>query len=303
MSRDGILLLGGAGFIGTALARRLAAQSRQVHVISHGSMPDNIPGVNFHSGDLGDAALLQKLQPRCGTVIHLASATTPGASAGLPASALDNLVPTLAMLDKLQGWQDTHLVFLSSGGTIYGNPARTPVAETALPAPLSYHGAGKLALEGFFNAFRVDGHAVSILRPSNAYGPGQPLNRGFGLIRTVLQHILQGTTLEIWGDGENVRDFIYVEDVVNAIVTVIDTPADNSVYNVGSGTGYSLKQVAEMAQRVCGKPLAIEYRPARKIDVREVVLDISRIQSALGWRPAVYLEDGLQRTWDWLRKS
>jgi UDP-glucose 4-epimerase len=302
MSRDGVLLLG-AGFLGSTLARRLTAQGRQVHVISHGPAPEGLPAANFHAGDLGDTALLQTLQRACSTVVHLASATTPGASAGRPSSALDNLAPTLALLGNLQSWPDTHLIFLSSGGTVYGNPARNPVNESAPLAPLSYHGAGKVALEAFLNSFRNDGHAVTVLRPSNAYGPGQALNQGFGLIRTMLQHILRGSTLTIWGDGENVRDFIYVDDLMEAITAAIDAPTDNGTYNVGSGTGHSVKQVAHMAQLVSGKPLTISYEPPRSVDVREVVLDTSRIQGALGWRPATPLEQGLQRTWDWLRKS
>jgi UDP-glucose 4-epimerase len=302
VSRDGILLLG-AGFLGSTLARRLLAQGRHVQVVSHGSLPDGLPAANFHAGDLGDTALLQTLRQECGTVVHLASATTPGASAGRPSSALDNLAPTLALLGNLQSWPDTHLIFLSSGGTVYGNPAHNPVAENAPLAPLSYHGAGKVALEAFLNSFRNDGHAVTVLRPSNAYGPGQAFNQGFGLIRTMLQHILHGSTLTVWGDGENVRDFIYVDDLMEAITAAIDTPADSGTYNVGSGTGHSVRQVAQMAQQVCGKPLTIAYEPARSVDVREVVLDTARIRSALGWQSATRLEQGLQRTWDWLRKS
>jgi UDP-glucose 4-epimerase len=304
VKKNNVLLLGGGGFIGTALARRLAEQGRCVHIISRNPSASFEPGVIVHAGDLCDAILLKKLQPECGTVVHLATTTTPGASARHPIRELDNLAPTLHLLEILQDWQDTHLIFLSSGGTVYGNPARNPVVENSPLAPLSYHGAGKVAVEGFLQALRTTtGPAVTVLRPSNAYGPGQRLNQGFGLIRTALQHILHGTALEIWGDGESIRDFVYVEDVVEAIALVANVPADNGTYNVGSGKGYTLNEILEVTQRVCGASLRVDYRPARGMDVREVVLDISHIHSAFGWSPNISLEEGILRTWHWLQKS
>ncbi len=301
MSRNSILLLGGGGFIGSALRRQLAKQGQHIHVIARTIGNSTESGITTHTGDLGDKALLTELLAECGTVIHLASATKPGTSGRHPTLELGNLVPTLQLLEVLDSWPETRLVFLSSGGTVYGNPLQNPVVETAPSSPLSYHGAGKVAIEAFLNAFRTAGHAVTILRPSNAYGPEQKLNQGFGLIRTVLQHILHGSTLEIWGDGESVRDFIYVDDVVNAINVVLNAPTKSATYNVGSAAGHSLNEVLTVAQKVCGMPLHIHYRPARSMDVRAVVLDISHIESDLNWRPSVTLEEGILRTWDWLK--
>jgi UDP-glucose 4-epimerase len=303
MSRDSILLLGGAGFIGTALARRLAVRGQRVHVISRKPPAHSEPGIVVHAGNLGDAVLLEKLLPECGTVVHLASTTTPGTSAAHPARESGNLASTLHLLEILQRRQDTHLIFLSSGGTVYGNPMRNPVSEHAPLAPRSYHGAAKVALEGFLQAFRASGHAVTVLRPSNAYGPGQSLHQGFGLVRTVLQNILRGSALEIWGDGKNVRDFVYVEDVVEAIVRVAAISNDSGTYNVGSGKGYTINQVLAIAQQVSGMQAHVEYRPARSVDVREVVLDIAHIQSAIGWQASVDLEQGMRHTWAWLLEN
>ncbi|MES2536570.1 MAG: NAD-dependent epimerase/dehydratase family protein [Pseudomonadota bacterium] len=303
MSGDSILLLGGAGFIGTALARRLAAQGKRVHVISRRNPTCIEPGIVVHAGDLGDVSLLEKLLPECGTVVHLASTTTPGSSAAHPARELGNLVPTLQLLEILQRWPHTHLIFLSSGGTVYGNPAHNPVSELAPLAPLSFHGANKVALEGFLQAFRASGHAVTVLRPSNAYGPGQSLHQGFGLVRTVLQNILRGSPLEIWGDGENVRDFVYVDDMVEAILLAAARPEDSGTYNVGSGKGYTINQVLAIAQQVSGVPVPVEYHPARSVDVREIVLDIAHIRAVTGWQPAIGLEEGIARTWHWLAQA
>lgn len=286
MSRDGVLLLGGAGFIGSALARRLAQDDVPVHVIGR------------HEGDR-----LASVLPLCRTAIHLASATTPGSSAARPHLELDNLALTLRLLEALQGQPETHLIFFSSGGTVYGNPRRLPVTEDSPMAPLSSHGAGKAASEAFCEALRAQGRPVTILRPSNAYGPGQPLKSGFGLVRTMLEHARAGTALEIWGDGENVRDFIHVDDVVEATTRLVRLPQDSGTYNLGSGIGFSINQVRRIVEAATGAELPAVYRPARGIDVRSLVLDTSRLNARLDWRPRVSLAEGVEGTWEWLRRT
>jgi len=285
VSREGVLLLGGTGFIGSALAARLEREGIAAHILGR-----------------HDAARLEKLLPQCGTVIHLASATTPGSSAHHPELELDNLALTLRLLELMQGQPETHLIFFSSGGTVYGNPERLPVAEDSPIAPLSNHGAGKAAQEVFCQSLRAHGHAVTILRPSNAYGPGQTMRGGFGLIRTLLEHARAGTAMEIWGDGENVRDFIYIDDVVEACMRFVALPQDSGTYNLGSGTGYSINQVRRIVEQVVGIKLKVSPRPAREIDVRTVVLDISRLEARLSWKPQTSLEAGVRRTMEWMKQ-
>lgn len=302
MSGSDVLLLGGAGFIGTALARKLAAEGRRVHVLARHA-PAAAENVHFLQGGMDSPELLARLLPHCGTVIHLASATTPGNSAGHPVRELENLAPSLRLLEALQTYPEIHLIFFSSGGTLYGNPQRLPVQEDDPVAPLSYHGAGKAAMEAFLHAFRMRGQAVTILRPSNAYGPRQTLKSGFGLIRTMLEHARLGTPLEVWGDGENVRDFIYIDDVAEACARFVELPQDNGTYNLGSGMGYSINQVRDIVERGTGVKLETVCRQARGIDVRAVVLDISRLEARLSWKPQTCLEEGVRRTWDWLRQA
>lgn len=302
MDKNGILLLGGAGFIGTALAQKLASEGARVTVITSAPPAVEVPGVAYRVGDMGSASLLEDLLPQCGTIVHLASTSTPGSSARHPAWELDNLAPTLHLLEYLHGQWDCHLVFLSSGGTVYGNPPTNRIDEGLHCAPLSYHGAGKVAVEAFLNAFRAAGHAVTVLRPSNAYGPGQFLEQGFGLVRTALEHAQNGTTVQLWGDGENIRDFLYIDDLVDAIVRAIHAPQDRGTYNVGSGEGHTLNQIVELARRISSLPLSVEYQPGRWVDAREVVLDNSHIRASLGWQPTVGLEEGMRRTWEWLQR-
>lgn len=286
MSQDSVLLIGGTGFIGSALTQRLKQKKITAHILGR-----------------HDVERLEHVLPQCSTVIHLASATTPGSSAEQPDLELGNLALTLRLLGLLKQQPQTHLIFFSSGGTIYGNPARLPVPEDSAIAPLSNHGAGKASQEVFCQAARAQGHAVTILRPSNAYGPGQGLRSGFGLVRTMLEHARAGTPLEIWGDGENVRDFIYIDDIVEACMRFIKLPQDSGTYNLGNGVGVSINQLRRMVESASGKPVHTDYQTARKIDVRSVVLDISRIRARLDWQPAVGLTDGLERTWKWLHRT
>ncbi len=302
MNRSGVLLLGGGGFIGTALTNKLAGEGRQVYVLTPNAPPSAM-NAHFHQGGMDNPALLAKLLPHCGTVIHLASATTPGNSANHPVLELENLAPSLRLLETLQAYPETHLIFFSSGGTLYGNPQSLPVHEDDPASPLSCHGAGKAALEAFLHAFRARGQAVTILRPSNAYGPGQALKSGFGLIRTMLEHARCGTPLDIWGDGENVRDFIYIDDITEACARLVALPQDNGTYNLGSGRGYSINQVRHIVEQVTGIELKTSHHPARGIDVRSVVLDISRLEARLSWKPPTSLEEGVKSMWQWVLRQ
>ncbi|ROZ79135.1 NAD-dependent epimerase/dehydratase family protein [Ramlibacter sp. WS9] len=286
MNGRSVLLLGGTGFIGTALGTRLEQEGFVVHTVGR-----------------TDIWRLEQSLRVCGTVVHLASATTPSSSAGQPALELENVALTSRLLGALQPHPETHLIYFSSGGAIYGNPLRLPVPEDAPLFPLSDHGAAKASQEALCKAAHDQGRAVSILRPSNAYGAGQKLKSGFGLVRTLLDHAFHGTTLEIWGDGENVRDYIYIDDVVEATVRLIRLPHDRRTYNLGSGIGASVNQLRRMVELVSGRPVNTVYRAARSIDVRGVVLDTSRIRQHLGWQPKVSLADGLDLAWNWLNKK
>lgn len=286
MRRDGVLLLGGAGFIGSALARRLQREKRPVHILGR-----------------GQEAQLEHTLPQCGTVVHLACSTTPGASAASPSLELRDLTLTLRVLDLLKAQPRTHLVFFSSGGTVYGNPQALPVTEDSPLAPLSNHGASKASQEIFCEALRARGHAVTILRPSNAYGPGQAMKGGFGLVRTVLEHLRLGTAMEVWGDGGNVRDFVHVDDVAEACARLVSLPEDSGTYNLGSGKGHSVNDVLRVAEEISGRLVSKTYRPARTVDVRDIVLDISLLERRLSWTPQVTLEEGIKGTWEWLSQQ
>lgn len=301
------LLIGGTGFVGQALAPRLTEAGHRVHLVARRPVPMAFDGkAVLHTSPLDNAKLLHTLLPECQTVFYLASDSTPGTSASEPLWEAElNLIPALRFLDILQKYDHVHLIFISSGGTVYGNPRYLPVDEDHPLSPLSYHGAGKIATEAFLQAYcRQYGRNVTILRPSNFYGPGQPYRKGFGIVRGILEHMRRDLPVEIWGDGENVRDFLYIEDFVDACLRLSEKGRKKKsidIFNVGYGKGFSINQLCGLVESATGRRIRTEYRPGRSIDVRSVVLDYSKLNQYTGWKPATDLETGLTRTWDWLK--
>lgn len=298
-SSDAILLVGGAGFIGRALAKRLAALGWEVHVLSRKLATGLPPGVIAHQGDQGDACVVTPLLARCTKVYHLAAATVPADTVWCPTlEAEATLLPALRFLECAQGFPQNHYFLMSSGGALYGN---TELATEHSPlVPASYHGAGKLALEGFFGVLeqRYPG-CLTIIRPSNIYGPGQALRHGFGVIRTLLERARDGGRVTIFGEGSAIRDFLYIDDLVAACLSALSGTA--GIYNIGAGKGTSLNELLTVIESVTRRRLDIERQPVRPSDVARVELNIDRARSQLNWEPVVGLEEGVGRTWEYLQ--
>jgi len=295
--RQSVLLIGGTGFIGGALATRLAAEGYDVNVLSRTGARSKVfaPGTTAHLGDQGDSTLIAPLLRKCRHVFHLAASTTPADTVWHPAQEAEkNLLPTLRFLECAQDYPDNRYIFLSTGGALYGDAALA--YEETPPRPTSYHGATKLALEYFFSILdqRHPG-SLTVLRPSNVYGPQQPLRPGFGVIRTLLERARDGAKITVFGDGNAVRDYLYIDDLIDACLLAMDKPT--GTYNIGSGKGHSLRNILSMIEKVTGKPLEIDYQPQRASDVQRIVLDTGRARKQLGWQAHVPLLDGLQRCW------
>lgn len=296
-----ILLLGGNGFIGQALCRRLAALPVRAVVVSHTPPRFTAANIRWQPGSLDDATLLHDLLPASEVVVHLASHTTPGMSAQAPVrEATENLYPSLRLIETLQQYPQTHLIYLSSGGALYGPAAKMPVAETQCPHPQSFYGAGKVAVEAFLDALRSQGHPVMVLRPSNIYGPEQPLRPGFGLVRTVLEQIRRGSAITVWGDGATVRDYLYIDDLIDALLTAIEKKLCG-LFNLGYGCGHSINEIVTLARETTGITPTVHYAADRKVDVPAIVLDSSAFRTLSGWQPKTALHDGMARMWRWLK--
>lgn len=302
MTEQGILLIGGTGFLGTALARTLAASGREVHVLARNAEPGLRAGVNYHRGAQDEARIVAPLLKECRTVVHLAASSTPGTPAAyLAAEVEQSLLPTARLLDIMASTPPARLLFISSGGSLYGNPQYLPVGEQHGTSPISCHAAGKVSLEAFFStAAHSYNIPLAILRPSNLYGPGQQLRAGFGIVRTLLEKARRGEPIEIRGDGSAVRDYLYIDDAVDACQRLIDTHQATGPYNAGSGRGVSIATLVRLCSETTGRTISVIYQAAPSTDVSAIVLDSAHLMAATGWGPSWSLQDGLRQTWNWL---
>lgn len=308
MNNQEVLLVGGMGFVGCQLQTPLLETGYRVHVIDR-KKPDNKESarIKFHASLLSDESVLRNVLNNCSTVYYLASDSVPTTTVRQPSREGDlNLQSFLKFLDVFQDYSNVHLVYLSSGGTIYGNPETLPVSETHPVAPISYHGAGKAAIEAFLHVISNQcDNPVTILRPSNLYGPYQPYVPGFGLIRSMMEKLKKEESVEIWGDGENVRDYLYIDDFVSACLACNQSQGQSKrirIFNVSAGVSLSINQLCDEIEEVTQKRLKRVYLPGRTIDVKSVILDCSRIKSELGWKPFVDIKEGLEQTWKWIKK-
>jgi UDP-glucose 4-epimerase len=298
-------LILGAGFAGLALSRCLLATGHQVFLLSRSAQYFQHTSLINLVGSYADTTLLRDAISRCDTIIHAASDTTPGVSAKTPVEEVfGNFQPTLELIQVLQDYPDKHVIYLSSGGAIYGNLPKIPADESQPCKPISYYGAGKLAVESFFKVVNHQyGSPITILRPSNFYGPGQETKEGFGLIFHLLHRAKKGQSIDIWGDGEITRDFLFIDDFVKACLKIIAARKNEhniKIYNIGSGEGHSINSVVRTVEEVSGIQLQKKYLSARPVDVKKIVLDCRLIKEEHGWQPTTTLTEGIAATWEWM---
>jgi len=213
-----------------------------------------------------------------------------------------NVVGSLNLLDGCRRLGVRKVVFISSGGVIYGIPRQVPIREDHPTDPVCSYGITKLAVEKYLALFDyLHGVRYTIFRSANPYGERQNPEGKQGAVAVFLAKAARGEDIEIWGDGEVVRDFFYISDLVDACLSAIDRPGSDGIMNIGSGEGVSLNNLLSAIKEVTGSDIRIKYTPARKLDVPVNVLDISRAKSELGWAPKVDMRDGIARTWEWIR--
>jgi len=200
------------------------------------------------------------------------------------------------MLNSAVEYGVKRLVFVSSGGTVYGVPRQNPIPETHPTDPICSYGIHKLAVEKYLYLHRSLNQLDSvILRVSNMYGEHQRLDRPLGAVFHFVNHAVKGTPIDIWGDGSIRRDFIHVDDVVNALLMTMTYSGPEYLFNIGSGRSVSLNELVQMIGKRLNRDIHVNYRPARAFDVHENLLDIRRAATELAWKPAINLEAGLDR--------
>ncbi len=301
------LVLGGCGFIGSHLVDGLLEAGHKVRVYDRTMelFRASLPEVDYRFGDFSDPQFLAEALDGVDVVYHLISITVPSTSNLDPvADVQGNLVNTLQLLQLMVQKKIPKIVFLSSGGTVYGIPESVPIPETHPLHPICSYGVVKVAIENYLLMFhQLYGLGYVVLRASNPYGERQGHLGVQGAIGTFMGKILADEYVEIWGDGSVVRDFIYVGDLAELCVRA-GVAARNScgIYNAGSGVGYSINEVVETMREVTGCEVKLRYKEGRGYDVPKVVLDIRKSAREFGWVPKTNLKDGLQRSWAWVRR-
>lgn len=295
-----VMVLGAGGFIGRHLTRRLAACGSEVIAAMRAPGAIMEDGIQTLIAPFDDVSHFIDQVSRCDVVIHSASSSTPGSSAAKP-QLEGNLRTTLALVEALQDNPSCRLLFLSSGGTLYGD-CSAPATESDPLRPRSYHGAGKAAAEHFIHAWASQyGGTAVVLRPSNVYGPGQHARSGFGIIPAAFDAALHGTPLTVWGDGSMARDYLFIGDLVALCLASLDHPCvpGTHVYNAGSGHAVGLETLLDHIDGVTGRPVRRDLEPARRVDIQRIATNADAAHKAFGWSPAVPLDEGLRRTWQW----
>jgi UDP-glucose 4-epimerase len=295
------VVTGGAGFVGSNLVDALLARGDEVVVVD-----DLTTGKRENVAAEAELVELDILDPALGDVLaearpdvcfHLAAQADVPTSVRRPDfDAEVNVVGTVRILAA--AGPATDVVFTSSGGATYGEYER-PAREDDRRSPLSPYGVAKLAGEEYLSAWnRLHGTRHSTLRLANVYGPRQEAGLEGGVVAIFLNAMAAGEETTIFGDGGQTRDFVYVDDVVRALLLA---PGGGGAHNVGSGVATSVLELHERCRAVSGDRRPPLLAPAREGDLRRSVLDVALAGRELGWQPEVSLDDGLRRTWDWIR--
>ncbi|MGH2376433.1 MAG: NAD-dependent epimerase/dehydratase family protein [bacterium] len=247
--------------------------------------------------------LLREAVTGVDVVFHLIWTTIPEVANRDPAGDVSaNLIPTIRLFEVCRNVGVRRIVFVSSGGTVYG-PAQTwPVSEAHPQNPINSYGITKLAAEKYLYMFRhLYGVDYVIFRPSVPYGPRQNPLAAQGAVAVFLYRVARGLPVTIWGDGSVVRDYFYVSDLTSALVAGAERASpEQRVFNLGGGNAVSLIQLLGMVEEVVGKRANVEYAPPRRFDAPQILLDTNLARQELGWQPKVRLTDGLVQTWKWM---
>ncbi len=300
-----IFITGGNGFIGRHLISKLIFQGHYVRVMDRISVKEqSIPGrLEYIPGDFLILENLRDALSGIDVVYHLAVTTIPGGSnESILFDAQTNLMGSLNLIHSAAEAGVKRFIFISSGGSVYGQTSLKAIREDHPTRPISAHGVSKLAIEKYLEIYRFKyGIEYRIARGANPYGEGQNPYRGQGFIAYALAQLAKQEEIVVWGDGSVVRDYFYVGDFIRALALMLDDHTRYRLYNVGSGQGKSIREMIELLEIITGQKARVRYEPSRPADVPFNVLDITRIRKSLAWEPETSFRDGIERTWSWIK--
>jgi UDP-glucose 4-epimerase len=304
------VVFGGGGFIGSTIVDRLLLDNHKVRVFER---PRVLPyrkfladeSVEWMTGDLSSSRDVNDAVLGMDVVLHLVSTTLPKNSNDDPIyDVQSNIVATLQMLEAMVEHKVSKIIFISSGGTVYGNPIYLPIDEKHPTDPLVSYGITKLAIEKYLQVYsRLHGIKTVALRVANPYGERQRIETAQGAVAVFINNALKEKPIEIWGDGSVTRDYIHVSDVAEAFVRAIEYSGAENCFNIGSGSGVNLNELIEMLESVLGKSIERSIFPGRLFDVPVSVLSNDLACRELGWAPLISMREGLIRTVKWIKSE
>jgi len=305
--KQNCIIYGGAGFIGSHIADDLLGKNFKVTVfdktnISHKNIEHIFDKINYIEGDFNNEKDIAKSIKGNDYAIHLVSSTLPAVSNINPYYDIEtNLKSSLHLFEECVKNNVKKLIFISSGGTVYGNPNKLPIKESHPTNPITSYGIIKLTIEKYLEMFKqLKGLNYKILRFSNPFGERQNPKLGQGLISNLLYKIKKHKPIEIWGNGNVVRDYFYIRDGVRSVHNAITDTSGNNIYNISSGKGLSINQILDKFKKILKVDFKVNYTPSRVFDVSKNVLDNSLALKYLGWKPETVFNTALMNTWRYI---
>lgn len=295
-----ILIIGGNGFIGTNLSKELAEQGYDVTSFDLAEPLCRNDKVKYISGDFFNDDTLEKITDDAEVIIHAISTVNPGNSNIRYMTGYERDFIQTVKLCSMVTEKKLKMIFLSSGGTVYGNQTVQPILEDVRPQPINHYGNIKLCIENTIRTFNTQLHTkMLIARISNPYGPGQDYSKGVGFIDAALKKAIRGENIEIWGDGNNERDYIYISDACKMIEKMIDYTGQDEVFNVSVSRGASQNEILDIIRRM-GISIRVNYVESRSVDAKKTVLDNTRIKGIYKEK-LVSLEEGIEKYYEYLK--
>lgn len=292
------LVLGGSGFIGRNIVRKLSEKNKVVVADLNSSDEFKLnPNVNFLQLDFVNTTNFKPYLQDIDTVIHLVSTVLPNdGTENINNEIQENIFPTINLLDSMVSMGVLNIMFVSSGGTVYGNTNNEIISENMNTLPICKYAVHKLMLEHYLHLYGVY-HQLNykIIRAANPYSCEVKQNKMQGLIPVLINKIICHDNITIWGDGDNKRDYIYIDDFVEAFMVLDEYSGEEKIFNVGTGNGYSINQVLSFIKDILDvDTVNVLYENERKCDVKNNVLDISLIQECTGWSPKIGIVEGIR---------
>ncbi len=305
-----LLILGAAGFIGTNLAIQLAGniEDKITLVDKNEDYFFNIEKFNFSNVEIKESTLDENMDFSIledhDIIYHLVSTNVPTTSnQHISQDIQANVLFSSNLFDACVKYGVKKVVFISSGGTVYGKESSCPLSENTPTNPISSYGVQKITIEKLLYLYNyMYGLDYRIIRLANPYGPYQRPDGVLGAVTTFTYKALKGEEINVYGDGFVIRDFIYIQDAINAIIKVVNGESEHHVFNLGCGYGTSIKKLLETIEDALDIKVNVIYKEGRKVDVPVNYLDISRIEKYYGELNPVSLTEGIKRTAEFMRE-